>query len=118
MQADYEGNAIGVTTTGAKTNGQLTKIGSMVGVALTSGASGALVNHAVEGVFTVAKKAAASTDVAKGDKVYTMVTGGVVKGTGAAATGELRVGTAWAAAATGDTTIQVKLMGHAATVDD
>lgn len=111
-----DGRKIDVTTTGIKTNGQLTKIGSMVGVALTSGASGARVAHALAGVFTVAKKAAAGTSFAQGAKVFTMVTGGVVKATGALATGELLIGTAWAAATTGATTCQVKLHGFAGTI--
>ena len=111
-----DGHKIDITTTGAKTNGQLTKIGSMVGVALTSGASGARVSHALRGVFSVAKKAAAGTSFAQGAKVYSMVTGTVVKATGALATGELLIGTAWAAATTGATTCQVKLHGFAGTI--
>lgn len=114
----HNGRVIPVTTTGVKTNAQIIKIGSTVGVALASGASGELVEVAIEGVFTVVKDAGASTNVAQGGKVYTMTTGGTVKATGALVTGELRMGTAMAAAATGDTTLTVKLAGEALTVDD
>lgn len=107
------GDKITITTTGVKTNGQLTRTSSLVGVALTAAASGVAVEHAVEGVFRVAKKAGAGTSIAKGAKVYTMVTGGVVKATGALATGQVTMGTGWEAAATGDAFAVVKLAGHA-----
>ena len=107
------GRRITITTTGAKTNGQLTRFGNTVGVALTAAASGVTCEHAVEGVFRVAKKAGAGTSIAQGARAYTMVTGGVVKVTGALATGQVQMGTAWAAAATGDDTALVKLLGNA-----
>ena len=60
-----------------------------------------------EGVCTVAKKAAATLDFAFGEMAYGLTTGGVVK---AVATGStVPIGYAVAAAATGDTTVNVKL---------
>lgn len=107
-----DGKHINYTCTGAVTNGALLIIGDTPGVALTSGATGDLIAVAIEGVFELPKKAAASTNWALLGQVYYMTTGGVNKLTGVAAAGK-QIGTGMAAAVTGATTGTIKLLGGA-----
>jgi predicted RecA/RadA family phage recombinase len=106
------GEVFNYTCTGAVTNGALLIIGDTPGVALTAGTTGDVIAVALEGVFTLTKKAAASTNWAAGGQVYYVTTGGVNKLTGVAAAGK-QIGTGWAAAVTGATTGSVKLIGGA-----
>ena len=105
------GRTISYTATGNIANGEIKELGSaLFGVAPVAAVTGDLVDMQVEGVFSVGKIAAALTSFAQGAKVYAKATGGVLKVTGVATGNQL--GTAWAAAATGDTTATVKLLGY------
>ena len=77
-----------------------------VGVVVDTVASGATAVVALSGVWTVAKAAAGTMDFAVGEKVY-MTSSGKARPT---ATGNTPVGIAFAAATTGATTMQVKLV--------
>jgi len=114
MFKQQDGDQLNYTTTGAVTNGQLILVGDSVGVARTAATgSGAKISLGLVGVYSgLAKKAAASTNFAVGERVYYMTTGGVVKATAVAAAGQF-LGIGWAAAATGDTTCTVRLAGGA-----
>lgn len=102
-----EGNAINVTLGGTVTAGDIVPLAEVAGVALASGGSGEVIAVALEGVFEVAKKAGATLDFAVGEKVQTLTTGGVER---AVATGGSEpLGIAVEAAATGATTVKVKL---------
>lgn len=104
-----------VSTGGVVTKNMMILRGARRGIALntTTGAGGALRLHVGGGVWTIAKIAAASTSLTVGAKVYGKATGSVgqLKVTGVA-TGVV-IGTAFAAAATGDTTAVVHLHAHA-----
>jgi predicted RecA/RadA family phage recombinase len=103
-----EGKIKEVTLTGNATAGQICPLQECAGVYLNSGVSGDVVPVALEGVFEVPKKAGATLDFAVGEKVQTLTTGGVEK---AVATGGSEpLGIAWEAAATGATTVKVKLL--------
>lgn len=106
------GDKLNYTCAAAVTAGSLVIVGDTPGVALTAGTTGDLIAVAVEGVFTLPKKAAASTNWAQGGQVYYVTTGGVNKLTGAAAAGK-QIGTGWEAAVTGATTGTIKLIGGA-----
>lgn len=102
------GDVINYTAGAAITKGAIVPLTECAGVALdTATGSGAVIPVALEGVWTVTKKAGATLDFAVGEKVQTLTTGGVEK---AVATGGSEpLGIAVAAAATGDTTVAVKL---------
>lgn len=110
MATNYlqEGDVINYTAGGAITSGAIVPLAECAGVALASATgSGAVIPVALEGVFTVAKKAGATLDFAVGEKVQTLTTGGVEK---AVATGGSEpLGIAVAAAVTGATTVDVRL---------
>lgn len=107
MQQISEGNLLNVTLSGTVAMGAIYHLNEVAGVLVTGGVSGDVRPVALEGVFTVAKKAGANLDFAIGEKVQSLTTGGVNKAV--ATGGTLPLGIAWAAAATGDTTVQVKL---------
>ena len=109
MSTNYtgEGDVIDYTTVGDITKGAIVPLTECAGVALDSGTTGAVIPVALEGVFTVTKKAAATLDFAVGEYVQSLTTGGVVKAV--ATGGSESLGVAVAAAATGDTTVSVKL---------
>lgn len=101
------GDVINYTTTGDITKGAIVPLAQCAGVALDSGTTGAVIPVALEGVFTVTKKAGATLDFAVGEYAYTLTTGGAEV---AVATGGSEVlGIAIVAAATGATTVTVKL---------
>lgn len=101
------GDVIDYTTSGDITKGAIVPLNECAGVALDSGTTGAVIPVALEGVFSVTKKAGATLDFAVGEKVQTLTTGGVEK---AVATGGSEpLGIAVAAAVTGATTVLVKL---------
>jgi predicted RecA/RadA family phage recombinase len=102
-----EGRVIDVVLTGSATAGQIAPLAECAGVYLGSGTSGQTVPVGLEGVFEVPKKAGATLDFAVGEYVQTLTTGGVEK---AVATGGSKpLGIAVAAAATGATTVRVKV---------
>jgi predicted RecA/RadA family phage recombinase len=102
-----EGNIIKVTAGGTVTAGNICPLQECAGVYVSSGGSGDVVAVALEGVFEVPKKAGATLDFAVGEKVQTLTTGGNER---AVATGGSEpLGIAVEAAATGATTVKVKL---------
>jgi predicted RecA/RadA family phage recombinase len=99
------GEVITITAGAAITSGDPVLIGSLVGIAQTSVASGESLACKLEGVFTCKKK---STDTpAQGDKLYWDNTNKEFTTT---ASGNTLAGNAWAAAASGVTTVQIRLM--------
>lgn len=102
-----EGNTVAVTAAADFTQGDIVPLSECAGVALNTGVTGETISVALEGVFTVTKKAGATLDFAQGEKVQTLTTGGVEKAV--ATGGSEALGVAWAAAATGDTEVQVKV---------
>lgn len=113
MSTNYvqDGKTINYTVTTAITKGTLLLIGDLPAVALETKAAGSgTIACGVEGVFTLTKKAAASTNWAAGGKVGYIATGGLNKLTGLLVSGKI-IGTGWAAATTTATTGTVKLRG-------
>ena len=101
------GNTLTVTAPAAVTSGQLVVVGSIVGVASTTQASGEDVELDTAGVFTLPK---VTTDViAAGDKLYW--DSAAAKLTKTAGTGSKQfVGVATKAAGNGVTTVECRLM--------
>jgi len=101
------GDVIDYTTTGNITKDAIVPLNQCAGVALDTGTTGAVIPVALEGVFTVAEKAAATLDFAVGEYAYSLTTGGaeVAVATG----GTEAIGIAVEAAVTGATTVKVKL---------
>ena len=95
--ANYTGGDIYVMTAGAK---------GSAGVIVDTVLNGGQGVVALSGVWAVRKKAGANLDFAIGEKVYTTATGDATM----TATGNTPLGIAWAAAVTGATTCQVKLV--------
>lgn len=101
-----DGHTIQVTTpTGGYTSGQLVELVDMVGISFDAYAAGAAATLLVDGVFTLTKAAAADSGFSQGDSVYLTSTGLV----NATATGDQYVGKAWAAAATGATSVRCRI---------
>lgn len=101
------GCTFNVTLTAATTSGTGLLIGSILGVAVTSGAIGDVVAHKVEGVFTLPKLTA--DVVAQGAKLYWDNTNKRLTTT---ASTHAEAGVAFAAATGTDTTVQIKLKGR------
>lgn len=105
-----DGDVITVAATGGCTQGQIWKGTEVCGVFLetyAASASNTAVPVAVEGVFSVPKKAGATLDFAVGEMAYSLTTGGTER---AVATGStVPIGYAVVAAATGATSVTVKL---------
>lgn len=98
------------TVTGGVTKGLLKIVGNTPMIPLeTTTSAGVLVSCQVGGSALLTKKAAASTSVAAGGRVYYIATGGVNKATGVAAAGKM-IGYALEAATTGATTMKVQLI--------
>ena len=102
-----EGSRINYTATGDVTEGSLIQFTNIVGVALNTAVTGATVPCAITGEFTLTKPAAATAGFTQGDAVYVTSTGAI----NSSATGDLFVGYASAAAATGATSVDVILGG-------
>lgn len=105
-----EGDRIPFTAAGNITAGQIVVMlagttGS-AGVAMDTVTTGAVVPVAVTGVFTVTKAAGATLDFAVGERVFTTSTGAATP----TATSNTGLGFAYAAAVTGATTVQVRLV--------
>lgn len=102
-----EGDRIDVTLGGTVVAGAIWAGAEAAGVYMNSGDSGQVVPVAVEGVFEVVKKAAATLDFAVGEMAFALSTGGIYKAVATGAT--IPIGWAVEAAATGATTVKVKL---------
>ena len=98
------------TSTGAVTVGTLVIHNKRAAVALESGTTGATISVLVGGAATLTKKAAASTAVTVGGWGTYTATGGVNKVHGTTATGSDIIGYGLAAAATGATSADVRLV--------
>jgi len=99
------------TTTGAVTQGNVVLSGNIAGVALESATgSGLVIAVKVACEANLTKKAAASTDLAIGDPVKALTTGGVIKAVASSATGDTIIGYATAAAATGASVAKVRMI--------
>lgn len=106
------GDVIEVTAgAGGVTKDTIYKGTNRGGVHLATAASGVSTPVALEGIFTVTKKAAATLDFAVGEKVYILTTGGVNKAVPVTGGSTISLGFAVEAAATGATTVKVKLAG-------
>lgn len=105
-----EGEVINVTATAGCTKGTIWAGTEVAGVFLATYAAASTntaVPVAVEGVFTVTKKAAATLDFAVGEMAYVLATGGV--NVAVATGGTIPIGYAIEAATTTATTVRVKL---------
>lgn len=111
IKLTQDGTIINHTAAAALTVNSLIKVGDTLGVVGKSGVTGDVVPVHIEGVFTLPKIAAASTNLVVGQLVYARATGSTFKVLGVA-TGNA-MGTAFATAATGATTATVKLHGFA-----
>ena len=101
-KAKGRGQVINVTATGNITVNAVRAIGTLAGVALISGTTGDVVPHAVEEVWNLPKDTSA---IGQGALVYVTSTGDITT----TATGNTLAGKAFAAAATGASTVDVKL---------
>lgn len=104
MNQVQEGRTITVTAPYNTTVGLGVAIGALFGVARTAVSSGAAVEIATEGVFTLAKTSALQIDI--GDRVFFDATNKVVNKT---TTSQFCVGVAVSAAANPSGTVQVRL---------
>lgn len=101
------GDRLNVTLAAATTSGTALLIGTIIGVAVTSGAIGDVVAHEVEGVFELPKL---TTDVVtQGAKLYWDNTN---KRLTVTASGNTEAGVAYAAADGAATTVLIKLKGR------
>jgi predicted RecA/RadA family phage recombinase len=99
-----EGETMNYTAGAAITAGQMVLVTGVVGIAVSDCASGAVGVMATMGVFEVAKE---GTDApAQGQIMYYNATNGTATVT---ASSNKVIGYAWAAAASGDSTVQVRL---------
>lgn len=105
-----DGDRIPYTCAAAVTAGQIVVLTAgttgSAGVAVESGVTGDVIPVAVAGVWTVTKKAGATLDFAVGERAFTTATGAVTP----TATGNTGIGYAYAAAVTGATTAQIRLV--------
>lgn len=105
------GDVFEVTAGGTLTSGQALLMGDMLGVVLGDAVSGQKVSVAVEGVFILPKVASGSGKaIAQGAKVYWVTASSSIDNTDNSAANK-HVGYAYVAALTGDTTVQVRLLG-------
>lgn len=100
------GDTIDVVLAAILASGAPIVVGTRVGVAKVAGVIGDTVAVALEGVFTLAK--ATGTTPGQGDVLYWDDTAKKVT-TSAASGANLKIGYAWAAALTGDTSMNVLL---------
>lgn len=105
-----DGCAIDYTPAAAVAAGDVVSLGALIGIAkspIDASKVGAL---AIEGVFDFLKSGSAGPVFAIGDAVHWDTVNGLATRTGGS--GHLFLGTAIAAAATGDTTVRVRLAPH------
>ena len=98
------GEVLDVTLGADTASGALVATGKLVGVAQTSGKSGETIAVSLCGVYTVPKASGAMT---KGAALYYDAGAGNVTTT---ASGNTACGWAWADAASGDATVQLRLL--------
>lgn len=98
------GKNIEMEAASAVTSGSVVVFGDLVGVAMGDAASGEKCSLVLEGVFELAKEAAA---ISAGDKVHFHAASGKVKA--ASGTGTVPMGYAVASALAGDETVKVLL---------
>lgn len=101
-----EGDVITIVAAAAINSGDAVVVGSKVGVAVTDAEIGDSVAVALEGVYTLPKKAADTID--QGQVVYWDADPGEITET---STDNTVAGIAWAAAGGSTTTVQVRLVG-------
>ncbi len=118
-----DGSTVVITAAAALTKGRLYALGPTGGaqdtdvvnglpaVATASYTTGDSAVFHVEGVFTLSKKAEANSALVVGQKAFWRATGGINEITGLATAADGVAGVAWAAATTGATTAQVRLLG-------
>ncbi len=110
------GHVMSFTAGEALSSGDLINVGRVFGVVTGDVANGAVGELAVEGVIEVTKATGGSTAVAQGDPVnYITASKSATGATPGAGLGFTNIGYAFAAAADGDATIQVKFDGRQAT---
>lgn len=102
-----EGSIIAVTAAADISSGDPVLVGNLFGVATADADSGATVQIATRGVFTLPKKSTDTID--QGQVVYFNDTDKITE----TATSSYRVGVATAAAGNGATTVKVRLDGVA-----
>lgn len=101
------GKTIDYTVVGADVaSGEIVVVGDMVGVAVTGAPIGETITLATHGVYNLPK---ASGALAQGTKAYVKIEAEVGKSIVGAPSGNTFVGYVWAAAASGDATVSVKL---------
>lgn len=98
-----DGNVIEITAAATITSGAPVAVGAIAGVALGDAASGETVRVQLKGVFNVSK---ASGAITLGAAVYLVAANGNVS---TSASGNIFMGHAVAAAASGDATVPVRL---------
>jgi predicted RecA/RadA family phage recombinase len=99
-----DGKTIQYTVTGADVkSGAIVVVGDIAGIAVTDGKIGDTIALEVKGVYNLPKVTGV---IAQGKKVYAVAADGTVTTT---ATSNTFIGYAWTAAASGDTTVDVKL---------
>jgi predicted RecA/RadA family phage recombinase len=99
-----DGKVLNYKVTGADVkSGDVVIIGKMVGVAVTDGVVGDTIAVAIDGVYSLPKASGALT---QGASAYVVAADGTITGT---ATNNTFAGYVWKAAASGDTTVEVKL---------
>lgn len=112
-KARHSGHLMRVTApTGGYTSGQVVQFAAGIGVAEDDIAASAIGNVHVSGVFRLTKPAAATSGFAVGAAVYITSTGAI----NSTATGNQYIGMADAAAATGDTTVDVNINAGSAPI--
>jgi predicted RecA/RadA family phage recombinase len=99
------GDMLDVTAAGTVASGNVAVVGSIFGVAQHDAATGARVTIATRGVYRLPKAAVA---IAEGDALYCLNNGTVTTSSGGGAT---LIGSAYRAAALGDTTVEVYVRG-------
>lgn len=107
------GDYIKFTAGAAITSGMIVKVGSLFGVAVADVANGEEGTLAMKGVFELPKTAGAGTAIAVGTEAYfdtSAAATGAVSGDDESAANPL-CGYAIEAAADGDTTAKIKLLG-------
>lgn len=98
-----QGDIMPFTAAAAVTSGDLVKVGSVIGVSVTTVAQGDTGAAQIVGVFEVGKEAVA---IDQGDALYYKSATGKVT---TASTGNTFAGYAFASAAAGDSTVHIKI---------
>jgi predicted RecA/RadA family phage recombinase len=100
-----DGKILNYKVTAAVKSGDVVVVGKLVGVAVTDGAVGDTIAVAIDGVYKLPKGSGALT---QGTQAYVNVTEGVTTIVSTASSNTF-AGYVWTDAASGDTTVEVKL---------